>query len=375
MKYFIKTYGCQMNESDSERIISVLNNIGYKETLVIDDADLVFVNLCSVRQTAVDRIHGQFSAKSKINKNKKRPKIILTGCILDSDKKRFLEKVDLIFDVREMEKLEEFLEKEKDKWIKEMAEKVKLSNRERDDELGISYLKINPKYKYDDHAFVPIMTGCNNFCSYCVVPYTRGRERSRAVKDIILEVSNLVKNGYKEITLLGQNVNSFKGELNNNGKKEIVDFAKLLYLVNDILGDFKIKFLTNHPKDMSDSLIGAIKKCDKVVKYIHLPFQSGDDDILRKMNRRYTQKDYLDLVKKIKKAIPGVKFSTDVIVGFPGETDDQFNETLKVVKEVGFDIIYINKYSTREGTLASKKYKDDIPWSEKKRRWEKINKS
>ena len=366
MKYFIKTYGCQMNESDSERIASVLERYKHKKASKMDEADFVIINLCSVRQTAIDRIHGQFSAKSKLTKNKKKPKIILTGCILKSDKKRFSEKIDLIFDVREMDDLEKFLKDNSDDWRK----KVNLMNRDRDNELNISYLKIDPKYKHKNHAFVPVMTGCNNFCSYCVVPYTRGEEKSRGAEDIIKEVEGLVESGYSEITLLGQNVNSYSS-LDERGKK--INFGKLLKLLNKIPGEFKISFITNHPKDMKDGLIRAIRDCKKVVKYIHLPFQSGDDDILKKMNRHYTQKGYLSLIDKIKKEIPGVKFCSDVIVGFPGETNKQFNETLKVVKKVGFDTVYVNKYSPREGALSAKKYEDDISWAEKKTRWGIVN--
>lgn len=364
MKYFIKTYGCQMNESDSERIEAVLEKYNHKKISKMEEADFIIVNLCSVRQTAVDRIYGQWSAKSKLRKNKEAPKIILTGCILSADKKRFSKRVDLIFDVREMERLEEFLKKE-GSWRK----KTDLTARDRDNELNISYLRVDPKYKHSTHAFVPIMTGCNNFCSYCVVPYTRGEEKSRPAKDIVKEVERLVSDGYKEITLLGQNVNSYRDKLPTPD----IYFADLLCLLNGIKGDFKISFITNHPKDMKLSLIKAIAKCDKVVKYIHLPFQSGDDEILKKMNRKYTQEDYLSLIKKIRKNIPGVKFSTDVIVGFPGETLRQFNETLKVIKKVDFDIVYVNKYSPREGTVSSKKYPDDITWEEKKRRWKIVN--
>lgn len=342
-----------MNESDSERVASVLDDSGYEKASKISEADLIVFNLCSVRQTAVDRIYGQFCAKSKINKKQK---VILTGCILEIDKKKIEDRIDLVFDIKDMEKLKDFLNKNKD-WRKEFKRDT--------GDTQATYLKIKPKYKNKDHAFVPIMTGCDNFCSYCVVPYTRGREWSRPVDEILKEVKNLVKNGCKEIILLGQNVNSYKSET--------VDFAKFLYLLNDISGEFKISFITNHPKDINDDLIEAIQKCDKVVKHIHLPFQAGDNDILKKMNRKYTREDYLKLVKKIKKKIPNVKFSTDIIVGFPGETEEQFQKTVDIIKKVKFDLVYINKYSPRQGTLADKKYKDDIPWKEKKRRWGIIN--
>ncbi|NCF75552.1 MAG: MiaB/RimO family radical SAM methylthiotransferase [Xanthomonadaceae bacterium] len=310
MKYFIKTYGCQMNQSDSERIATVLDNLKNKEVSEIEDADLVIFNLCSVRQTAIDRIFGQLNKK----KNKKQ-KIFLTGCILASDKKKFAKKVDLIFDIREIKKLKNFL-------LKKKFAKNKKFKQARDENFDFSYLKIKPKYKFKDKAFVPIMTGCNNFCSYCVVPYTRGKEYSRPLGDIIKEVKNLINNGCKEIILLGQNVNSYNSKFSifnfqfsinfQFSNSSMINFANLLRIINSIEGDFKISFLTNHPKDMNNDLIDAIAKCDKVVKHIHLPFQSGDDEILEKMNRHYTQKDYLNLIKKIRKKIPEIKFSTDV---------------------------------------------------------------
>ncbi|MCD4705598.1 MiaB/RimO family radical SAM methylthiotransferase [bacterium] len=375
MRYFIKTYGCQMNQSDSEKIETVLNNLKNKKVYKIENADLVIFNLCSVRQTAVDRISGQLSKK-----NKKKQKFFLTGCILASDKKKLAEKVDLIFDIREMKKLKDFL-------IKNKFNKNKKFKQARDENLDFSYLKIKPNCEFQNKAFVPIMTGCNNFCSYCIVPYTRGKEYSSPAEDIIKEVESLIKSGFKEIVLLGQNVNSYNSkfsirQLADNFQfpinfqflnSSIINFANLLRIINDIKGDFKISFLTNHPKDMSDDLIDAIAKCDKVIKHIHLPFQSGDDKILKKMNRCYTRTDYLNLIKKIRKKIPEIKFSTDVIVGFPGETEKQFQKIVDVIKKVGFENIYINKYSQRFGTLAFKKYPDDIPWDEKKRRWRIIN--
>lgn len=366
MRYFIQTYGCQMNESDSERIMAVLDSLGHKKAVKMEEADYVIINLCSVRETAVSRVFGQFSATSKLNKDKKKQKIFLTGCILAPDKKRLEGRVDLIFDIREIDKLKEFLLKDNIDWRKNL----KTNSRDRDKELNISYLKINPKYDNKVSAFVPIMTGCNNFCSYCVVPYTRGEEISRSVNSIVKEVKELIKNNYQEIILLGQNVNSYKF-IESDGTK--IDFGQLLKIINDLKGGFKISFISNHPKDMSMSLIKAIASCDKVIKHLHLPFQAGDDEILKNMNRGYTQQDYLDLIDKIKKEIPDIKLSTDVIVGFPGETKKQFNETVKVLKKVKFENVYTNKYSTRKGTLASKKFVDDIPLVEKKIRWKIID--
>ncbi len=222
------------------------------------------------------------------------------------------------------------------------------------------------------------MTGCNNFCSYCVVPHTRGREKSRPAKEIICEVKNLVKRGYKEIVLLGQNVNSYNSQIpitngQSNPKFKIKNFPKIIRMVNDISGDFQIKFLTSHPKDMSDELIETIAECKKVSREIHLPIQSGDNTILKKMNRGYTVNHYKSLIKKIRKAIPKAKISTDVIVGFPGETKKQFENTVKLLKEIKFSKAYINKYSPRFGTAASK-LKDNVPIQEKKIRWNIINK-
>jgi tRNA dimethylallyltransferase len=324
MEYFIKTYGCQMNESDSERIAGFLENKGYKSAPNMEGADLIVVNACSVRQSAIDRILG---LKTKFKKLKARK--ILTGCILKSDKKKFKEFFDEILDINKF--------------------------------LGKDYLYLKPKYLYRDSAFVPIMTGCDNFCAYCVVPYTRGKEISRPIKEIIDEVRYLIKQGYKEITLLGQNVNSYK-----------YGFSRVLKELNSLPGDFKIYFITNHPKDFSDELIDTIAKCKKVAKEIHLPLQSGDNQILKKMNRGYTIEQYKNLVKKIKKKIPNVKISTDVIVGFPEETKKQFENTVKLFKQIKFSKAYINKYSTRAGTEATK-LKDNVSWNEKKRRWKILN--
>lgn len=328
-----------MNQSDSERIAGFLENKGYKKAPNMEGADLIVVNACSVRQSAIDRI---FGLKNKFKKLK--AKKILTGCVLKSDKKKFKEFFDEVLSIKEF--------------------------------LGKEYLCLKPKYLYSDSVFVPIMTGCDNFCAYCVVPYVRGQEVSRPMEEIIKEVKNLIKNGYKEITLLGQNVNSYKGEIKDkkqkikNTKKKLktIGFPELLQITNKIPGKFKIKFLTNHPKDFSNELINTIVKCKKVAKEIHLPIQSGDDEILKKMNRVYTVEQYKNLIKKIREKIPDVKISTDVIVGFPGETKKQFENTVKLFKEIKFDKAYINKYSLRAGTTAAK-LKDNVSFREKKRRW------
>ncbi len=324
-KYYIKTYGCQMNESDSEHIASFLEKKGYKSTKDMNSANLIVVNACSVRQSAIDRIFGLKQKFKKLRIMNPELRIILTGCVLKSDKKKF----EKFFD--EVLTIEEFL--------------------------GKDYLYLEAKHFCSDSAFVPIMTGCDNYCAYCAVPYTRGREKSRPMKEVIEEVKDLIKKGYKKITLLGQNVNSYKH-----------GFVQLLQKLNSIPNNFKIYFLTNHPKDMSDELIETVANCKKIAKEIHLPIQSGDDEILKKMNRGYTIRQYKNLVKKIREEIPNVKISTDVIVGFSGETEEQFQNTVKLFKKVNYDTAYINKYSPRFGTAAYK-LEDNISWEEKKRRW------
>ncbi len=331
MKYFIITFGCQMNKSDSERIASVLEKINYKIASKIEEADLIVVNMCSVRQSAVNRVYGLLPKIKKV-------KSILTGCILKKDRKKFAEKFDYILELKNLLKWPEILNP---------SPLLKTDNR----------LKIEPKYSNNFSASVPIMTGCNNFCAYCVVPYVRGSEVSRPAEEIICEVGNLIKRGYKEVWLLGQNVNSYNP----------IPFSQLLKKINDIPGEFWIRFTSSHPKDFSDKLISAMADCKKVTEYLNLPAQSGDNEILKKMNRPYTIKHYKNLVKKIKKKIPNIALSTDIIVGFPGETEKQFENTVKLFKEIKFDMAYISKYSPRPGTTAAE-MEDTVSQEEKNRR-------
>jgi len=312
-----------MNKADSEKIAAVLENKGYKTASKINEADLIVVNMCSVRQSAVDRVYGLIPKFKKLQTTNHKLQTILTGCILKKDKKKFAKLFDEIVDIKDLIK------------------------------------KTRSKHSNNFSALIPIMRGCNNFCSYCVVPSTRGREASRPLKEIICEVKNLIKHGYKEIWLLGQNVNSYK-----------YGFSKLLRAINKIPGKFWIRFTSSHPKDFSDDLIEAMAECKKVAKYLNLPVQSGDNEVLKKMNRPYTVKQYKNLVKKIRKKIPDINLSTDVIVGFPGETKKQFENTVKLFKEIKYDIAYISKYSPRPSTVAAK-LKDNVSFQEKKRR-EKI---
>ena len=334
MKYWIITFGCQMNKSDSERIAAVLEKSGYKKASDINGADLIVVNMCSVRQSAVDRVYGKIKNFAKLKTYNLKLKTVLTGCVLKKDKNKFSKIFDQVLDIKDFAK-----------WVN-----------------ADNYLKIEPEYSTNFSANIPIMTGCNNFCAYCVVPYVRGKEISRPAKEIICEIKNLIKRDCKEIWLLGQNVNSYKNKKTN--------FPKLLKMVNNIPGDFWIRFTSSHPKDFSEELIETMAKSKKVAQYLNLPVQSGDNQILKKMNRNYKVADYKKLVGKIRKKMPNINLSTDVIVGFPGETKKQFENTAKLFKEIKYDIAYISKYSSRPGTAATK-LKDNVSLKEKKRR-EKI---
>ena len=349
-KYYIMTLGCQMNTLDSERIETIMNKIGYIKTLEESEANVLFVNSCSVRQSAVDRIHGRVRKWNKW-KQTKGLVTILTGCVLDDDVSKFEESFDYIIKKTEIMHIPELLNKK--------------TNLEVED-----YLDIRPDFNSKFQAYISIMEGCNNFCTYCVVPYTRGRERSRDVKEILEEIKDLVEKGYKEITLLGQNVNSYKGKDDNKESS----FPELLQKISNISGDFWIRFFTSHPYDMSDELINVMAKNKKVCNHINLPVQSGNNEILHKMNRHYTVEEYKEKIEKLRNRIPDIAFSTDVIIGFCSETREQFLDTVDLFKTVKYDMAYLNKYSNRHGTVASKNFVDDVTIKEKKDREKELNK-
>ena len=368
MKYYIKTFGCQMNHSDSERISGFLEAEGHKPAQSLPEAALVIFNTCGVRQMAEDRVYGQIR-----NARLQGPKIkiILTGCLANrlDVRKRLKDKVDLFFPINDFGLFENFiigncLEIRNSK-LEISAQKSKPLNKE-----SIAYLSINPKHGNAYQAFVPIMTGCNNFCAYCVVPFARGREVSRPASEIIAEVKSLVKNGYKEIVLLGQNVNSYK-----DGK---ITFSKLVKKIDALPGTFWINFVSNHPKDVTDEMIETVAKSQKVCECFHLPLQAGNDTVLRNMNRKYTQKDYLAIVQNIKAAYKKYKpeelysITTDIIVGFPGETKKQFLDSAEVMKKVGFDMVFFGQFSPRPGTAAWQ-MKDNVSKTEKSRRAKYLN--
>lgn len=346
-----------MNHSDSERIATVLENHKFKPAKNISEASLVVFNTCGVRQMAENRVYGQIH-NLKTKNYKLKPKIILTGCLANRKdvQRRLRDKVDLFVDINSFpKKIKEILQSEICNY-----KFNKLSD----------YLSIRPKYNSKFEAFVPVMTGCNNFCSYCVVPYARGREISRPAEEVIFEIKDLVKKGYKLITLLGQNVNSYQDEK--------INFAKLLKKVNALPGHFWITFFTSHPKDMSDELIEAIAQSKKVCEFVHLPIQAGEDKILKAMNRKYTAKHYLELVGKIKRAFRKYKtaelsgIAGDIIVGFPGETRKQFLQSAEVMKKVQYDMVYFGQFSPRPETAAWK-MRDNVSNSEKDRREKYLN--
>ena len=343
LKYYIETWGCQMNEEDSEKLSGMLKRIGYTRTENKEEAGIILFNTCCVRENAENKVFGNLGALKKLKK--KNPDLIIgiCGCMMQQEgmADRILKEfpyVNIIFGTHNAYKFPEYLNR-----VRTEGVQIKeIFNKETDIVEGLPIDR-----ESSVKAFVTIMYGCNNFCTYCIVPYVRGRERSRKPEDILREIRELVAQGYKEITLLGQNVNSY-----GKGLEEDVDFAKLLRMINEIEGLERVRFMTSHPKDLTVDVIMAIKECDKLCEQIHLPVQSGSNSILKKMNRHYTREYYLDLVKKIKEEIPGVTLTTDIIVGFPGETEEDFQETLELVKEVGYSSAFTFIYSRRNNTPA-----------------------
>jgi tRNA-2-methylthio-N6-dimethylallyladenosine synthase len=366
MTYNIFTIGCQMNKSDSERLSSYLSDLGFKKEEDIFKSDLVFFVTCGVRQSAEDRIHGLINT---ILKKNKKSFIVVTGCISKREdlQKSLGKRVKLWFDISDLNNL--------DVYLSEHFSQIEKNKKRKKD-----YLKIKPEYSSSFSAFVPIGNGCNNFCSYCVVPYARGREVYRPASDIISEVKDLISRGYKEINLIAQNVNSYSSKNSSTlvksfgfrSNKKNIDFADLLKAVDDIEGDFWLRFSSSHPKDVSDNLIKVLKNSKHVCEHFHLAIQSGDDDILEAMNRKYKADDYVEKVEKIRAALDyknglPASITSDVIVGFPGEKKKHFNNTKKLVKNLNFDLIFISRYSPRKGT-ASFDFEDDVSTDEKARR-------
>ncbi len=350
MTYHIITIGCQMNKADSERVASFLEERGYTCQDHWLGADLVILTTCGIRQSAEDRVYGLVNQIRKVNP---RAAVVITGCLshrLDVQR-RLRDKVDLFMPINELPNLLALLSGCRRELTLSSEEVRKLS--------GEKYLTITPKYQSHFTAYLPIGNGCNNFCSYCVVPYARGREVYRPASDIMREARVLLRRGYKEIILIAQNVNSY-----HSGK---TDFPLLLKKLANLSGDFWLRFSSSHPKDLSMELIKVLASSDKICHHLHVAVQSGDDEILRAMNRNYTAAHFSALIKKIRKAKPGIAITTDVIVGFPGETKKQFQNSVKLFKDLQFDMAYTAQYSPRPGT-ASWKMEDNVTKEEKRRR-------
>ena len=371
LKYTILTMGCQLNENDSEKLCGMLEKMGYTRTENQKEADLALFNTCCVRENAEDKLFGKLGELKRI-KEEKGIIIAIGGCMMQekhiTDKiKESYPFVDILFGTHTLHKFPEDL-------YKSIEEKRKLEDIIDID--GKIYEGLPIKRSSNIKASVTIMNGCNNFCTYCIVPYVRGRERSRAPKDIINEVRDLAKQGYKEITLLGQNVNSYLRVEREKGiefeeYEGVNSFATLLRAINKIDGIERIRFVSPHPKDFTDDVIQAIKDCEKVCKLVHLPLQSGNTKVLKEMNRKYTKEQYLKLVEKMKKEIPNLTLSTDIIVGFPGETDEEFEDTLDVVRKVKFEQVYMFIYSRRVGTPGDR-MENQVPEDIKHKRFDRL---
>ncbi|MCL0032255.1 tRNA (N6-isopentenyl adenosine(37)-C2)-methylthiotransferase MiaB [Peptococcaceae bacterium] len=363
-KYYIEVFGCQMAEHDAEILAGQLENMSYKETLEKDKADVILVVTCCVRQSAENKIWSMLGTLRKIKEKNPSTIICVSGCLpqrkgaAEHIKNRFLH-IDLAIGTHNIHRFSELLREVEEK-------KIRLIEIFENDVETALHESLPVKRAHDVRAWVTIMYGCDNFCSYCIVPYVRGRERSREPEEIVKEVKELAAKGYKDITLLGQNVNSY-----GKGLSKRVDFSDLLEMLNEIQGIKRIRFTSSHPRDFTDKLVKAIASCDKVCEHIHLPFQAGSDVVLKKMNRGYTKDEYLELIDKIKKAIKGVSITTDIMVGFPQETEEDFEHTLDVVRRVRFDAAFMFVYNTRIGTPAAK-MRDQVPENIKRDRIQRL---
>nr|WP_317378810.1 tRNA (N6-isopentenyl adenosine(37)-C2)-methylthiotransferase MiaB [uncultured Faecalimonas sp.] len=356
------TFGCQMNARDSEKLLGVLEQIGYQEETNEEEADFVIYNTCTVRENANMRVYGRLGQLNRVKKKKPHMLIGLCGCMMQEPEvvekiKKSYRFVDLIFGTHNIYKFAELI-------VTRLESERMVIDIWKDTDKIVEDLPSERKFSFK--SGVNIMFGCNNFCSYCIVPYVRGRERSRNPEDIIREIKSLVADGVVEVMLLGQNVNSYGKTLEHP-----MTFAQLLTEIEKIEGLERIRFMTSHPKDLSDELIEVMKHSRKICKHLHLPVQSGSTEILKKMNRRYTKEQYLELVRKIKEAVPDISLTTDIIVGFPGETEEDFLETMDVVKQVRYDSAFTFIYSKRTGTPAAA-MEDQIPEDVVKDRFDRL---
>ena len=364
LRAYTHTFGCQQNEADTERIRGMLHEMGYEMTDDVNEADFILFNTCAVREHAEDRAFGNIGALSHLKKRRPEVVIALCGCMAQQEKnvekiKKSYPQVSLLFGTHALWRFPSLLYR-----VLSGEKRVFDIGGEDDIAEGLPVLRAQGA-----KAWLSIMYGCNNFCTYCIVPYVRGRERSRRPEEIEKELRELVAAGYKEITLLGQNVNSYGKDLGLD-----IDFADLLRRLNAVPGDFWLRFMTSHPKDAGPRLFDAMADCEKVAKQLHLPFQSGSDEILRRMNRRYTAASYKELIAYARRRMPDITLSSDIIVGFPGETEADFEQTLALVREERFDLLFTFLYSPRSGTPAAS-YDDPTPSAEKQKWFERLLKA
>lgn len=360
-KYHIMTYGCQMNEHDSEKISWVLDQAGLQATDQIDEADLILLNTCSIRHSAENKVYGKLG-ELKAKKRERNLIIAVCGCMMQRKESRELvlekfKQVDIIFGTNNIHKLPDLL-------LQHLETGDRIVNIEHSFQATDDQLWANRYFSYK--SFVNIMYGCNNFCSYCIVPFTRGREVSRPSKDILKEVQTLVDSGVLEITLLGQNVNSYRPDLEGD-----YNFTRLIYDLAEIQGLERIRFMTSHPKDISDELLKAFKDLDKLCNFLHLPIQAGSNRVLEKMNRKYTREDYLRKIYRLRDLVPDIALCTDIMVGFPEESEEDFQDTLDLVREVEYDAAFTFLYSPREGTKAARN-PNQVPKEVKKDRFDRL---
>jgi tRNA-2-methylthio-N6-dimethylallyladenosine synthase len=369
MRYFIQTYGCQMNYSDSERLTTVLKKLGYKPGKGFNDSDLIILNTCSVKQNADERIYGLGELFNPLKQKNPNLKIGITGCMIRKDTGirgqskeqvlRRMDSIDFTFKIKDLMSLPDIL---KD------LHHIKGGDEMKD---MLNYFHINPTITNISQVFIPIMSGCNNFCAYCIVPYARGREESRDISEILNEVQKVAKRGAKEVNLVGQNVNTYKPTDSDPSSSE-TPFTQLLRKIDAIKGIDRIRFYTVHPKDMTDDVINLYGELKSMVPHIHIPVQSGSNSVLKRMNRIYTVERFKELVAKMRKQMPNMSISTDIIVGFCGETEEEYMESENLIRDEKIDLVYVSKYSERPGTLAEKELEDGVPLEVKKDRFARI---
>ncbi len=362
-KLYIETSGCQMNKSDSERIAGILSHFGYEETRNEKEADLLIINTCSIRQLSADKAYSKLGVWGKRKKSDPNIKIGICGCVAQQDKENVLKRApytDLIFGTQNIYELPELIKR-----LEAGGKAFSIT----DSPINNSQNDFKILRKDNVNAWIPIIEGCNKFCTYCIVPFTRGRERSRLPQDIIREAENIISAGFKEITLLGQNVDSYGRDF----KDEHITLANLLRALNKINGGFRIRFVTSYPSDITDDLINAVEECEKVCRYFHIPMQSGNSRILKEMNRHYTKQQYYEIVSKIRSRFPEAGITSDFIAGFPGETEEEFQDTLNAMEELKLDYSNTAAYSprafTKAGRMTDKFISEDIKYE----RLERLN--